>query len=383
MTELHIILLSLGGFLVSGAWAISVFREWRYRQKARQAFSFKQVDVLMNQAKHSVRDVSEELLMHPKLSSQTNDIHKEQHPDAYAHHSVNSSVSIAAKMTELEQKKSPKEQRHLPKQDEQALVQALLDPKIDFIADIKFREPVVFESLPHIDIPRRYQILACNSQNIYSLGIPLKEPLKSLRIGMQMVDRSGVMTAHELQKFCHFASDFSERYDALCSFPQRDMKLADAQRLDRFCVDVDILITLHIVSDHPTDFSIVEAFALQRGMVLQPDGYFHEKSDYGQTLYTLGTGGGRPFAQKQTASFHHTLMFDVPRSVGGLVVFDRLRTFAEDFARHTDSKIMDEAGQELSREGFSMIRSQLDQVYACMDREHILPGSITALRLFA
>ena len=380
ITELHILLLSLVGVVLSGVWVLGLFREWRFRRQARSSFAFRAQDVLMNCPKSSVRDVSPEHLQHPCVQT-LSDRENRAFSQETTRKSGETQASASSEENTAVVHRSEAEQGML--YDEQILVQSLLDPKIDFIAELQLRQPYTFEDAPSLKLPRRHQVLAYSQAKEWHLGVPLHTPINALRLGMQMVDRSGAMTAGELQSFCRFVSGFAERHDASCTFPQRDMKLAEAQRLDRFCVDVDILMTLHMVSGDPVSFVTVEDFARSQSMTLEQDGYFHRKSDLGQTLFTLGSVGGRQFTRDVQTSLYHTIMFDVPRAVGGLEVFERVRACCHAFVQATGSVVMDEAGQALTEEGFLAIRAQLEQVYVHMDREHILPGSITALRLFA
>lgn len=56
--------------------------------------------------------------------------------------------------------------------DQQAIVRAMLDPNLDFIAEVRFSEMTDLPTLPRFIAPKRVQILACTAAGRWQVYEP-------------------------------------------------------------------------------------------------------------------------------------------------------------------------------------------------------------------
>jgi hypothetical protein len=386
MSELQIGLLVLGGTIIVLVYGFNVFQEWRFRRRTRQAFVRPQDDVLLNVPKNNVREGVRADRMEPVLL----DADTLPVEDSYFEVAAPPPVSDTDYETEADSDvavETGSELADMDSADHQALVVSMLDPSLDFIAEVVFHEPHELAAMPRFNVAKRIQILGRTEKGLWKQAEILPGTrYKQIHIGLQLVDRSGSVSEQELAGFCQQVSRFADEYDAAVSFPQRQQKLVAARELDRFCADVDVLIGINVVPRAPVEGTRLRSFAESAGMQLEPDGAFHYLADSGNTLYSLMAADQMPFTLHTLLdkSFPAlSLLFDVPRVAGGVEVFDRAVQFARELAREFDAQLVDDNRRTLSDAGLARIREQLQHIYGSMDDRGIAPGSVAALRLFA
>ncbi|OQS37258.1 cell division protein ZipA C-terminal FtsZ-binding domain-containing protein [Chromobacterium haemolyticum] len=394
MSELQIGVLILGGAVIALVYGFNAFQEWRFRKKTRQAFTRGHDDVLLDVPKNNVRDGVKQDRMEPVL------VDASPEPDDYAAAYFEPQIPAEPARAESDRPREAvfdavpvmededeDEAPRMDSADHQALVVAMLDPSLDFIAEVVFHAPHELAAIPRFNVGKRTQLIGRTEKGLWKPAEALPGTrYKQINVSMQMVDRSGAVTEQELAGFCQQVSRFAEEHDAAVSFPQRQQKLVAARELDRFCADVDVLIGINIVPQGPIEGTRLRSFAEAAGLQLEPDGAFHYLADSGNTLYSLMAADQMPF------TFHTlldksfpalTLLFDVPRVAGGVEVFDRAVYFARQLAQEFDAQLVDDNRRPLSDAGLTRIREQLLHIYGSMDDRGIAPGSVAALRLFA
>nr|WP_199067370.1 cell division protein ZipA C-terminal FtsZ-binding domain-containing protein [Chromobacterium sp. ASV5] len=408
MSELQIGVLILGGAVIALVFGFNIFQEWRFRKRTRQAFARPHDDVLLDVPKNNVRDGVRADRMEPVLVDAALDDDDYDEPSAAFEPSFPPPSSPVAEPPRygasraepaLSQPLSPLEvpviaeeeegegQFDMDSADHQALVVSMLDPSLDFIAEVVFHQPHELAAMPRFNVGKRTQLIGRTEKGMWKVAEALPGTrYKQINVSMQMVDRGGAVTEQELAGFCQQVSRFAEEHDAAVSFPQRQQKLVAARELDRFCADVDVLIGINVVPRQPIEGVRLRSFAESAGLQLEPDGAFHYLADSGNTLYSLVAADQMPF------TFHTlldksfpalTLLFDVPRVAGGVEVFDRAVGFAHQLAAEFDAQLVDDNRRPLTDVGLSRIRDQLLHIYGSMDDRGIAPGSVAALRLFA
>ncbi|AUH49658.1 cell division protein FtsZ [Chromobacterium sp. ATCC 53434] len=394
MSELQIGVLILGGGVIALVVGFNMFQEWRFRKRTHQAFARPHGDVLLDVPKNNVRDGMRADRMEPVLlDDEPDDADMEpfepQLPDEPppARPSQDFAAVAAAGVEVPVMDDEEEAELALDSADHQALVVAMLDPSLDFIAEVLFHEPHELAAMPRFNVGKRTQLIGRTERGLWKVAEALPGTrYKQINVSMQMVDRSGAVSEQELAAFCQQVSRFAEDHDAAVSFPQRQQKLVAARELDRFCADVDVLIGINIVPKSSIEGARLRSFAEAAGLQLEPDGAFHYLADSGNTLYSLVAADQMPF------TFHTlldksfpalTLLFDVPRVAGGVDVFDRAVYFAHQLAQEFDAQLVDDNRRALSDAGLARIRDQLLHIYGSMDDRGIAPGSVAALRLFA
>ncbi|WP_174875697.1 cell division protein ZipA C-terminal FtsZ-binding domain-containing protein [Vogesella oryzae] len=378
MSEIQIGLLLLGALVIALVYGLNFYQEWRFRKKTRQAFAH-HADALLDVPKNNVRDGRQERL-EPVLLDEDDDTPaylNDQAPPPSVSRYEPEPVAVMEEPPLAE----------LDSADHQALVVSLLDPSLDFIAEVVFPQPHVLNSLPRFNVAKRVQVLLRTDRGLWKPAeIMPGTPYKQVNFGLQLVDRSGAVTEQELASFCQQVGHYAEQQGAQVSFPQRQQKLVAARELDRFCVDVDVLIGISIVPTSPISGARLRSVAEAAGLQLEPDGQFHYLSDSGNTLFSLASADQTPFTMHTLLDKNFpalTLLFDVPRVAGGVAVFDRAMQFARVLGQEFNARLMDDNRRELSEQGIAHIREQLIRIYGNMDDRGIAPGSVAALRLFA
>lgn len=408
MSELQIGVLMLGGSIVGLVYAFNIFQEWRFRKRMRKAFKSPSGDVLLNVPKNNVREGVKADRLEPVLldasipvleHSVSDQFEFNRFPqghaasDAAVCERVEEAVSVAVTPREAVAKALSQEteevtsDKRLDVLDQQALIGALLDPSLDFIAEVIFNSSVELDTLPRFNVAKRVEMIGRTEKGVWQATDVVLPGVRynQINIGLQLVDRAGAVTEQELASFCQQVAHFAEYYEAAVSFPLRQQKLVAARELDRFCAEVDVLIGINIIMAVPVLGSDLQRYVESAGLQLEPDGGFHYLADSGNTLYSLVSADQRPFTP-DTLSGHFpalTLLFDVPRVAGRIEVFERVVAFARQLAEAFDAELVDDNRRILTDIGLSKICDQLRRIYSSMDTRGIAPGSVAALRLFA
>jgi FtsZ-interacting cell division protein ZipA len=184
-------------------------------------------------------------------------------------------------------------------------------------------------------------------------------------------------TAHEL----------ASRFNGIASAPDVSVALTEADLLDKFCVEVDVLIGLNVVSHDGRSFagaSIADA-AQQAGLTLNSAGVYQRRNEADEVVYALCNHENTPFSSDVMADLQThgiTLMFEVPRVADGVSAFAELAQFAQQLAQHLDGKLVDDNIRPLSPAGLEKIQTHLTQIYQRMENQDIPAGGRRALRLF-
>lgn len=401
MTDLQLGSLVIGGAIVVVVYAYNWWQEHRYRQQAQKAFSRNQPDVLLETPKNMVR-TGESRRLEPIIQAREPvaaleippmravDPVEKTTPSLFVDEDdlddfVDPQAALAARQAALVSPapvQTAPEPQPEPEQEEAVVTTSLLDPVLDFIAEIHAGEQIPAANVPTFPGAKRIVTLGLNDDDQWEVVLHTnRSRYVELQVGLQLADRQGALTQEQLNAFCMGVQQFADEFDAVVTFPQRASKLNAARNLDEFCASVDVLIGLNIMpSEKSFPMEKVRVLAESAGLVRGQDGNFHYRSDSGKTLFTLCNQDEAPFG---TTSEGLTLLFDVPRVAGGVAVFDYLADFAQSLATALGGVLADDNGKALTEKSLSNIRQQLSGIYARMDDRGIAAGSVAALRLFA
>jgi len=355
MTEFHFITLGLGVALIGGVWGFNAWQEWRFKRRAAEAFAKSHPDVLLDTPKNMVRQGEVGLRLEPSLEP-------------------------LRTTSDLPPARNEPEVVDLP--DVAALVVTVLDPALDYIAEVHPAEPVPGVDLPGFEVGKRVRALGLAANDEWEPVQP-EGLYMEFRVGLQLVDRQGPVSSAQMVMFCEQVNAFAEARAGVATFPRREDKLRVAAELDGFCADVDQLVGLNVVSSrNPFAQSRVVAMAEAAGLVMESDGMFYARSESGKVLFTLGDRHHRPLdSLEETPSV--TLLLDVPRVAGGEGAFDRMADLAQQMALTLGGDLVDDDNRSLKPADLAAIRKQLVGLYGRMDDRGIPAGGVAALRLFA
>jgi len=207
-----------------------------------------------------------------------------------------------------------------------------------------------------------------------------------VELGIQLADRSGPIKESELDAFCQALYAFATEHGGAVSCPEKRAALELARELDQFCIEVDVMIGLNLVSPDSEPFQGERLLRLAAEAGLRPaeDGSYVLRDGAGRALFSLVNQEERPFPAEGGGTTHGvTLLFDVPRVADGLAVFDRMTQLGFDLAARLPGRLVDDRGRLVNQDSLHKDRRRLDEYYARMHARDIPPGGERALRLFA
>ncbi|MDP1926511.1 MAG: cell division protein ZipA C-terminal FtsZ-binding domain-containing protein [Thiobacillus sp.] len=211
---------------------------------------------------------------------------------------------------------------------------------------------------------------------------------QQLVITMQLADRNGAVLEEQLTSLCELMQAMAQVHGLRVACDDVVEALERAQAIDRFCVDVDVLIGLNVVArgEGTVNLTRIVHEAESGGMVLGMDGVFQLLDSRSEQLYALCNHDAEPFTNEVVegqTSQGVTLQFDVPRVPDGLKVFDGMVAFGRKLANEVGGILVDDNLRPLTDTGIEKIRTQLMQIYERMESRGVPSGSRRALRLFS
>ena len=207
-------------------------------------------------------------------------------------------------------------------------------------------------------------------------------------VTLQLADRNGAVQEEQLSALCELLQTTAQAQGLRVACDDMVNALERAQSIDRFCVDVDVLIGLNVVArgEGAVNLARIVRDAESSGMVLGIDGVFQLLDSRGEPLYALCNHDAEPFSaivvEGQTSQ-GVTLQFDVPRVPDGLKVFDGMVGFGRKLANEVGGILVDDNLRPLTDTGIEKIRTQLLHIYESMEARGVPSGSRRALRLFS
>ncbi len=266
-----------------------------------------------------------------------------------------------------------------------------LDGMTEYIARLKFVAPVMPNFGPLLTTLRRigkpvrafghradggWEALSSHPRSAYDL----------VEFGLQLADRGGALSQDHLDAFSRALYEFAAEEGGAVTCPDKQEALAVARDLDLFCMDVDVLIGLNVVSadSRPFTSEAMHGLAQEAKLSLEADGSFHARDGFGHTLFTLANQGEEPFPRDGRGLTTHgvTLLFDVPRVADGLAVFDRMTQLGFDLAGRLEGRLVDDNGRAVSEDSLNRDRARLVAYYQRMQARGIPAGGERSLRLF-
>lgn len=207
-------------------------------------------------------------------------------------------------------------------------------------------------------------------------------------VTMQLADRNGAVQEEQLSALCALLQTTAQIHGLRIVCGDVVDAIERAQAIDRFCVDVDVLIGLNVVArgEGTVNLTRIVHEAESSGMSLGVDGVFLLIDSRGEPLYALCNHDAEPFSatviEGQTSQ-GVTLQFDVPRVPDGIKVFDGMVAFGRKLANEVGGILVDDNLRPLTDTGIEKIRTQLTQIYERMEARGVPSGSRRALRLFS
>ena len=314
-----------------------------------------------------------------------------RHEDALYHDVSGKNLDTLMEVVETAQK-TPADKTRVHPQDE---VCSQLDDTTDYIVDI-FPIGLVSADAMGTLWERRFDfgknVNACG-QNVAAgawekMIADSHVTYSAFRLGLQLVNRSGAVTAARLSDFRDLAREIGTQLQAEITVPNVEEAAARAQQLDAFCAEVDQMIGINLLPNGGITIAAneIDQVANTHGMSLQADGAFHLLDERGFTLYSLCNVDSTPF---QHHTFNHmrvkglTILLDVPRVEKPVQRFDQMVHLVRDLAKQLGATLVDDHRVVLGDGSLAQIREQVVAIEARMQAGDIQPGSARARRLFS
>ena len=360
MSDLQIGLLMLGVLVVAGVVAFNWHQERQFRRRAEQTFAGGHDDILFERR--------------PAVSAAT-----APPPDAH------DQVRIEPRMNAAGEGRLG---------GGLSSSSGLPQPEIDYIVEIRAGEIIPVEQLAQL---RRTLAMLGRIINFGGFDLRSKswQPLAldgarytSVRVALQLVDRSGPLNGEHLQRFGEAVSAAAREIAAIAELPDFAPVLEQAAELYRFCESVDVMVGINVVARTGQVFhgTKIRAQAEAAGLHLQPGGVFHCLDEQGGSLFSLDNQEPEPFLIDKIRSLTTpgiTFLLDVPRVSDGLRAFDRMVAMSRSFADSLDGMLADDNRVPLDNTGLDKIRAHLRFIYGAMEQRGIHAGGPLALRLFS
>ena len=268
----------------------------------------------------------------------------------------------------------------------------MVSPLIDYIAGFEMVEAVSGEQVTLVvrDLSRLLE------RRLVAVGLRDSgawEPCQpagaytSLRIALQLADRSGPVAEATLDRFRGAMEDLADELLAVADLPPRKTALEIAQRLDAMCAGVDIQVGVNVISDGATFAgSKLRTLAETAGLVAAGDGSLVRRDDDGRVMFRVLNHDPAGFSADDLRSQSIsgiTFLLDVPRVARADKVFNQMVELAGRFADTLGGSLVDDNRRPITEQYLSPIRKQILQYQGVLANHGLPAGSDLALRLFS
>ncbi|HSQ05369.1 MAG TPA: cell division protein ZipA C-terminal FtsZ-binding domain-containing protein, partial [Burkholderiales bacterium] len=284
MSELQTSLLIIGGIVIAAVYAFNWLQERRLRRRLEEAIGGPREDALMQESAGPPAERVE-----PQLQTLPEEGDVATAPAAAAVREAVQPVTAPAPAAAADAATG-------------------FDTELDFIAEIRadtpMAEAVVAELLSKAAAcGKPCQAIGLNEQSGQweEIGHVGGHRYSQMQLALQLVNRSGAVTAPQLAAFCDAVRSCAAKMGAQVVCADVDAALERARELDAFCAEVDVAIGVNIVAppDHTFAGSRIRGLSEAAGFRLEPDGVFRFRDNHRRTLFTLDNHEPAPFIPEQ------------------------------------------------------------------------------------
>ncbi|HEU0188599.1 MAG TPA: cell division protein ZipA C-terminal FtsZ-binding domain-containing protein [Gallionella sp.] len=374
MSELQAALLAIGSGVIVAVYAFGWWQQRRYRKKFGAAFKASHADALYQES--GERPQSQQ----PPMESMIE--------DAIGRTAI---TALDEPCALLELRSDFIIELHLNEASLAAVLDGFWQRKFDFGKPVHVCGMALNSS--------RWERAIAESHALYT----------RFRIALQLVDRSGAISAAKLADFRDLVLGVARQIKADTAAPDIHEAHHRAAELDGFCAEVDQMVGINLVprGERLLLCSQIAQAAALFGMKLESDGAFHlpdmrgwqgtdrrrvtvaqdnDRRMAGRSLFSLVNLDAEPFHHntlETTSSTGITLLLDLPRVENPALKFDQMMRVAHELAEELQVDLVDDHRVLLSEVGLARIREKIVEVETKMRDNGIAPGSAQARRLFS
>jgi FtsZ-interacting cell division protein ZipA len=395
MSDLQISLLVIGAAIVVVVLLFNWLQERRFRNQTNAAFESPVADVLMQTGKSSGGRDTHNRVEPAFDASVANDIAEMNAPHRHIDADPLPAVEVPVSADDIARAMRPVADAPTP-----AAKSSAATPVAPYDELIEYRIRLGCDGVPANALADVFTHTRTLGKAVRWAGVPVGatqweevQPWRDVHyqqlvITMQLADRNGAVLEEQLTSLCELMQTMAQSLGMRVACDDVVEALERAQAIDRFCVDVDVLIGLNVVArgEGAVNLTRIVRQAEGSGMVLGMDGVFQLLDSRSEQLYALCNHDAEPFSNEVVegqTSQGVTLQFDVPRVPDGLKVFDGMVGFGRKLANEVGGILVDDNLRPLTDTGIEKIRMQLAQIYERMEARGVPSGSRRALRLFS
>ena len=270
-----------------------------------------------------------------------------------------------------------------------------IDGLIDAIARILPEQPLSGEAiLAHWPPSRRaggkpFLIEACHAPRQEWEAPVAGQTYSALRAGLQLANRLGAVNEIEYSEFVQIIQRFAEPLSAEAEFPDMLDVVARARALDRVAVHHDAQLAMRLRARQgqwPVGWILQHAG--RHGFVVGPVPgklVLPGREEGAPPVLALVFDAQAALADDLDDSWvsELSLVFDVPQTPQAEQPFNAWCASGQALAIALDADVHDDEGRPLNAEAFSLIREDLDGLYAKLVEFELAAGSPAARRLFS
>ncbi len=386
MSDLQLSLIIIGVIVIAGVAIFNWLQQQRYHRKIQSAFDQEHGDILLDSQE------SEDLpqRIEPKFNKTTiSEVDPSLHTDLSASPTEYQKTSVTTPPVNIPAHASTSTSTTSPILD--------YDSNTNYIVNIRSNLVIANTYIAKL-LQRKFDFgkLVCwlgqrhkdepweeitNETNVDSDGYVF------LKGCLQLADRAGPVSEVNLSKFRDLVQDLASQVHATAECPDIVSTHEKAVMLDKFCAEVDVMIGINIISKDDGAFvgTKIRALAEASGFRLESEGVFKYRDESNHVLFTLSNYEPSPFLpenMKSLTTHGVTFLLDVPRVAHGERVFDQMTHLARIFSNTLGGIMVDDNRVPLSDSGIQKSKQQLIEIQSAMKKNHINPGSPSALRLF-
>jgi len=211
---------------------------------------------------------------------------------------------------------------------------------------------------------------------------------KQVACSMQLADRGGPVAKSLLNKFQFAVEDSGLALNAHVEWQGNGDAMQRAIELDQFCIEVDQLISVHLVQgEMPIHGTKFKGLAEANAMRLKDDGkFYYYANGKEEPLFCLIDTNNIPFTAESLRSNvlkSVTFQIEIPKVNNCELVFNQMIAMAQKMASSLNGRLVDDNQKPLGDLQIEKIRQQLKVIHATMVARGIMPGSPSSMRLFS
>lgn len=202
------------------------------------------------------------------------------------------------------------------------------------------------------------------------------ESYVSLQLVVLLANRSGHLTDIEWSNLWTLAQNLAERFEGLIEAPDQDAVLQKAVELDAHCASMDAQVGLILQLARPAPQAEIVQAAIEAGFV-RLDAQLAWMSENGVPRFVLEVDASSDPAHRLD------LVLDVPNSMPDDQAFSRMVAVARDLATRLDAHVLDDQGRTFQDDSAPAIDRQISAMYDQLEQAGFLAGTDRTARVFS